>query len=47
MPTPNISLTPEQGDFVEKVVKAGEYKMRAKPSATRCAAFNSAVEKMR
>ena len=25
MPTRNISLTPEQDDFVEKVVKAGEY----------------------
>ncbi|MBX9828958.1 MAG: type II toxin-antitoxin system ParD family antitoxin [Xanthobacteraceae bacterium] len=25
MPTRNISLTPEQDEFVEKVVKAGEY----------------------
>jgi len=25
MPTRNISLTPEQDDFVEKVVKSGEY----------------------
>jgi antitoxin ParD1/3/4 len=25
MPTRNISLTPEQDDFVERVVKAGEY----------------------
>ena len=25
MPTRNISLTPEQDDFVDKVVKAGEY----------------------
>ena len=25
MPTRNISLTPEQDEFIEKVVKAGEY----------------------
>jgi len=25
MPTRNISLTPEQDEFVEKVVKSGEY----------------------
>jgi antitoxin ParD1/3/4 len=25
MPTRNISLTPEQDDFVDRVVKAGEY----------------------
>lgn len=25
MPTRNISLTPEQDEFVEKIVKAGEY----------------------
>jgi antitoxin ParD1/3/4 len=25
MPTRNISLTPEQDDFVDQVVKAGEY----------------------
>ncbi len=25
MPTRNISLTPEQDDFVEKVVRSGEY----------------------
>ena len=25
IPTRNISLTPEQNDFVDKVVKAGEY----------------------
>jgi antitoxin ParD1/3/4 len=25
MPTRNISLTPEQDDFVERVVKSGEY----------------------
>ena len=26
MPTRNISLTPEQDAFVEKLVKAGEYR---------------------
>jgi antitoxin ParD1/3/4 len=30
MPTRNISLTPEQDEFIEKVVRAGEYQNASK-----------------
>jgi len=48
MPTRNISLTPEQDAFVQKVVEAGaSTRMRVRLSAMRFVRFSSAGEKMR